>query len=139
MEILKVLRCLCNERGWPTKRWPDVLAETEYILNSTEVASLGNRSPIECHTGIRPKSTTEFVAVHGPTLRTADVTVTKLSRVDEYAAQLGKKIEEIQDRVKRERVAKRKLNWKAQRPATEPVIRNPHWGFRAKSRDQKEE
>ena len=57
-EILKILRCLCDERGWSTNRWPDILPEAEYILNTTEVKSLGNRSPIECHTGIRPRSVT---------------------------------------------------------------------------------
>ena len=66
-EILKIYRCMLSELKWDTGRWPDLTPMVEYALNTTKVLTLGV-SPIECHTGIKPREALRFMTVHGARL-----------------------------------------------------------------------
>ena len=121
-EILKIFRCLCNERGWPTGRWPDLLSSVELALNSTEVPTLCGKSPIECHTGTKPRSTVEFLAIHGQNIRSADVKITKLERVRVHMEKLRRALAAMHDRVRRKKQSNRKRNWASQKASREPAI-----------------
>ena len=120
-EILKIFRCLCSERKWNTNRWTDLTPLVEYALNTSTIPTLGV-SPIECHTGIRPRDSVQFLTVHGARLSTVVKDVPKKTLVTKHLAKIRRILDEMHDYAKRKKRSNREKNWRSQKNAAEPNI-----------------
>ena len=105
-EILKIFRCLCSERKWNTNRWTDLTPLVEYALNTSTIPTLGV-SPIECHTGIRPRDSVQFLTVHGARLSTVVKDVPKKALVTKHLAKIRRTLDEMHDYAKRKKRSNR--------------------------------
>ena len=74
-EVLKVFRAILSELGprWTFHRWPELVPQIQYVLNSTENVSLGC-SPIEACTGQKPRSVADLLAFTGNTFKEVETT-----------------------------------------------------------------
>ena len=74
-EILKVFRAILSELGprWTFHRWPELVPQLQYVLNTTNNISLGC-SPIEACTGQKPRSVTDLLAFTGDTFKEVETT-----------------------------------------------------------------
>ena len=112
---------MLSELKWDTARWPDLTPLVEYALNTTKVLTLGV-SPIECHSGIKPRETLRFMAVHGARLKSVDKRAPKVDLVKKHLEKIRRVFKEMHDYVKRKKVLSRERNWRSQKRTAEPNI-----------------
>jgi transposase InsO family protein len=60
-DLLAVLRALLHETKKKLEEWPDLIPVVQFVLNHTEVKSLGNHAPVEVHNGTKPSSALDAV------------------------------------------------------------------------------
>ena len=93
----------------------------EYALNTSTVPTLGV-SPIECHTGIRPRDSVQFLTVHGARMKTVVKDVPKKALVTKHLVKLRRILDEMHDYAKRKKQSNKEKNWRSQKKAAEPNI-----------------
>ena len=96
-EFLKVLQALADETNTNNEDWHELLPMVWGALNMTSVPSLGNRSPIEVHTGRKPIMPVDMVVLKGKGMKEISrraKTVT-ISDVSKYCHALSKELSSV--------------------------------------------
>jgi len=95
-EILKVFRAILSELGprWTFHRWPELVPQLQYVLNSTDNVSLGC-SPIEACTGQKPRSVADLLAFTGNTFKEVETTNIPTSTIRKHVDTIRKVFKEM--------------------------------------------
>ena len=82
---------------------------------------------LECHSGIRPRGTTDFLVIHGPRLKTSERHVPEMETITKHRKNLRKVLSELHANANRKRMRNREQNWKAQKRLEEPNLHVGDW------------
>ena len=102
------MKQLCRQMHTEINQWPSLVKIVQGAMNRKRRASRGNRSPIELTTGIAPRTTASLLHKGGGEVQVLDEDATRT--VDEAAAALAERMEEIYDAANVARRAKSAQN-----------------------------